>query len=169
MNVAIRSLPGARERARHEAYQAAALCLAGLVPKCARTDFPDDAAGSVDIDWGEGGYRNPASAKAVLVALVLGATTEGYEGWQWDNWPVDPAKVAEGARGDALMVRELVEHFELDQVDWHHVLWKAEQLGRRQDCRRLVVAIADELERVEVLDAQDLEALLARDRKAIAA
>jgi hypothetical protein len=33
-----RVLPGAREIARHEAYHAAALCLAGLVPKCVRTD-----------------------------------------------------------------------------------------------------------------------------------
>jgi hypothetical protein len=54
--------------------------------------------------------------------------------------------MAEGARGDALMVRELLEHFEMDRVDWCHVLWKAEQLCRRRDFRRLVVRIAAELE-----------------------
>jgi len=162
--------PTGRERARHEAYHAAALCLAGLVPKCARTDFPGnafpgDAAGLVDIDWGEGGYRNPAAAKDVLVALVLGATTEGSRGWEWETWPPDPAKVAEGARGDALLVLELLEHFDLGRRDWWDVLWQAEQLGRRQDFRRLVVAIADELERVEVLYADDLKSLMEPDRE----
>jgi hypothetical protein len=159
-----RVLPGGRERAWHEAYHCAGLCIAGLVPKCARTDFPHDgAAGSVDIDWGEGGHRNRAAAKAVLVSIVLGGTTEGWQGWEWDNWPIDAGQMAEGARGDALLVRELMEHFELDRVDWHHILWKAEQLGRRQDFRRLVVRIANELERVEVLTAQDLEDLTTED------
>jgi hypothetical protein len=50
-----RVLPGSRERAYHEASHCAALCVAGLVPSVVRTDFPDDAAGSMDIDWGEGG------------------------------------------------------------------------------------------------------------------
>ena len=86
--------------------------------------------------------------------FVLGATTEGSAGWEWETWPIDPAKVAEGARGDALMVLELLEHFDMDRVDWCHVLWQAEQLGRRQDFRRLVVRITDELERVEVLYAE---------------
>jgi hypothetical protein len=58
------------------------------------------------------------------------------------------------------MARKLVEHFDIDQVDWTHVLWRADRLGRRQDFRRLVVAIADELERVEVLYADDLRALM---------
>jgi hypothetical protein len=138
-------LPGAREIARHEAYHAAALCLAGLVPKCVRTDWPDQAApGATDIDWGEGGYRNPAAAKSVLV-LVLRATTEGSAGWEWETWPIDAAKVAEGARGDALLVLELVEHFDMDRVDWCHDLWRGEQLGRRQDFRRLVVRITEEV------------------------
>ena len=48
------------------------------------------------------------------------------------------------------MARELIEHFGMDRVDWCHVLWRAEQLARRQDFRRLVVRIADELERVEL-------------------
>jgi hypothetical protein len=164
-----RVLPSSREIARHEAYHAAALCLAGLVPKCVQTDWPADSEpGAVTIDWGEHGYRNRASAKSVLVAIVLGATTEGHEGWDWESWPIDPAKVAEGARGDALLVRELADHFELDQVDWHHILWKAQQLGRHRDFRRLVVAIADELERIEVLTADDLRALMEREREAVA-
>jgi hypothetical protein len=54
-------------------------------------------------------------------------------------------------------------------VGWGHVLWKTEQLVRRQDFRRLVVRIADELERVEVLNADDLRALMDLDREAAAA
>jgi hypothetical protein len=161
--------PSSREIALHEAYHAAALCLAGLVPKCVRTDWPEGAPGATDIDWGEGGYRNPASAKSVLVAIVLGATTEGHEGWDWETWPIDPTKVAEGAQADALMVRELGEHFGLDRVDWSHILWKAEQLGCRQDFRGLVVRITDELERVDVLTADDLKALMEAERQAVAA
>ena len=154
----------------HEAYHCAGLCIAGLVPKCARTDFPHDgAAGSVDIAWGEGGHRNPAAAEAVLVAIVLGGTTEGRQGWEWDNWPIDVRQMAEGAVGDALMARELIEHFEMDRVDWCHVLWQADRLGRRQDFRRLVVRVADELERVELLYADDLRALIDPDREASAA
>lgn len=123
--------------------------------------FPTMAPpGPVDIDWGKGGHRNPAAAKAVLVAIVLGGTTEGWRGWEWDNWPIDAGQMAEGAVGDALMARELAEHFEMDRVDWCHVLWQADKLGRRQDFRRLVVRIADELERVELLYANDLRALM---------
>jgi hypothetical protein len=168
--VSVRVLPGGRERAWHEAYHCAGLCLAGLVPRCARTDFPHaGAAGSVDIDWGEGGHRNPAAAKAVLVSIVLGGTSEGHRGWEVENWPIDAGQMAAGAVGDALMARELIEHFGLGQVDWCHVLWQAQQLGRRQDFRRLVVRIADELERVELLYADDLRALMEPDRETPAA
>jgi hypothetical protein len=71
-----------------------------------------------------------------------------------------PARVAEGARRDADQARVLAEYLKLDQAAWHHAIWKANQLGRRQDFRRLVVAIADELDRVEVLHAEDLEELM---------
>ena len=165
-----RRLPTGREIAWHEAYHAAALCLAGMVPKCVRSDWPSDLKpGSVTIDWGPLGYRDPARTKDVLVSVVAGALTEGKRGWAWDIFPPDPSEVAEGARGDALFARELIQHLELDRVDWAHVLWKTEQLVRRQDFRRLVVAIATELERVEVLDADDLRALMEPDREPAAA
>jgi hypothetical protein len=105
----------------------------------------------------------------VLVSVVAGALTEGKRGWAWEIWPPDPSEVAEGARGDAVFARELVQHFAIDRVDWAHILWKTEQLVRRQDFRRLVVRIANELERVEVLYADDLRALMDLDREAIAA
>ena len=76
-----------------------------------------------------------------------------------------PRRSPRGAGGDALLVLELVEHFDMDRVDWCHVLWQAEKLGRRQDFRRLVVRITDELERVEVLTADDLKALMEADRE----
>jgi hypothetical protein len=63
------------------------------------------------------------------------------------DWPSD---------GEALFARELVEQVEVDQVDWCHVLSKTNQRLRRRAFRRLVVAIANELERVEVLHADDL-------------
>jgi hypothetical protein len=98
-----------------------------------------------------------------------GRSPRARRGWAWEIWPPDPSEVAEGARGDAVFARELVQHFAIDRVDWGHVLWKTERLVRRKDFRRLVVRIADELERVEVLDADDLRALMEPDREAIAA
>jgi hypothetical protein len=164
-----RVLPTGRQIAWHEAYHAAALCLAGIVPKCVRSDWPSDREpGSVAIDWGPGGYRDPARAKDVLVAVVAGALTEGRQGWGVDVYPPDPFEVAEGARGDALFARELVDHFQIDRVDWGHLVWKTERLVRRQDFRRLVVLIAHDLERVEVLYADDLRELMARDRETAA-
>jgi hypothetical protein len=74
-----------------------------------------------------------------------------------------------GRRGRCADGRELLDHFEMDRVDWCHVLWQADQLGRRQDFRRLVVRIADELERVELLYADDLRALMDPDPGASAA
>jgi hypothetical protein len=47
-----------------------------------------------------------------------------------------------------------------DRGTWGFYVWQANQLGRRSEFRRFAVAIADELERVEVLMAQDLEALI---------
>jgi hypothetical protein len=160
-----RILPTGREIAWHEAYHAAALMLAGIVVKCVRSDWPTDRqAGAVDFVW-----RGPERVKDVLVSVVAGALTEGPWGWDWSIHPPDPFQVAEGAQGDALFARELVEEFEVDRVDWCHVLWKTNQLLRRKDFRRLVVLIAAELERVEVLHTQDLERLMARDAEAVAA
>jgi hypothetical protein len=158
-----RVLPSSREIAWHEAYHAAALCIVGLVPRGVRSDWPSNyEAGEVTVDWGPGGYRDPARAKDVLVSVVAGALTEGREGWGFDNWPIDPFVMAEGGRGDGLLARELVDYFGLEQVDWFEVLWKTDRLVRRQDFRGLVVRIANELEDREVLDADDLRSLMAQ-------
>jgi hypothetical protein len=87
------TLPPAREVARHEAYHAAALCLQGMVPKQVRIDWPrEDQAGFVTIDWGDGPDRD--TAKRVLIAVLLGGMTEGFDGW--DNWPIDPDRMPVG-------------------------------------------------------------------------
>jgi hypothetical protein len=152
------TLPTSRSIAMHEAHHAAALCLAGMVPRCVRIDWPTaELAGFVTIDWGGGADHD--KAKRVLVAVLLGAMTEGFAGW--DNWPIDPNRAPVGARRDAEQARHLAEYLNLEQVGWLHVLWEANQLGRRPGFRRLAVAIADELERVEVLTAQELVELIA--------
>ena len=152
------TLPTSRSIAMHEAHHVAALCLAGMVPKCVRIDWPTaDVAGFVTVDWGDG--ADPYKAKRVLVAVLLGAMTEGFAGW--DSWPIDPDRAPLGARRDAEQARHLAEYLKLDRVGWLHLLWKANRLGRRFGFRRLAVAIADELERVELLSAQDLAALIA--------
>jgi hypothetical protein len=155
------TLPTSRSIAMHEAHHVAALYLAGMVPQCVRIDWATaEVAGFVTIDWGDG--ADPDKANRVLVAVLLGAMTEGFAGW--DNWPIDPDRAPVGARRDAEQARHLAEYLKLDQVGWLHVLWKANQLGRRSRFRRLAVAIADELERVEVLSAEDLRNLLEKEQ-----
>jgi hypothetical protein len=103
----------------------------------------------------------------VLLAVVLGGMTEGHKGWP--SWPIDPDQVPVGARRDAEQARALANYLKLDNAGWLHVLWKANRLGRHRDFRRLVVLIADQLERVEVLTAEDLERLMAGGAEAAAA
>jgi hypothetical protein len=92
------ALPTSRSIAMHEAHHAAALCLAGVVPTCVRIDWPTaELAGLVTVDWGDGADHD--KAKRVLVAVLLGAMTEGFEGW--DHWPIDPDRAPLGARRDA--------------------------------------------------------------------
>ena len=129
-----------------------------MVPKCVWIDWPAAGlAGLVTIDWGDGADAD--KAKRVLVAILLGAMTEGFEGW--DNWPIDPDRAPVGARRDAEQARHLAGYLKLDRVGWLHVLWQANRLARGSGFRRLAVAIADELERVEVLTALELEELIA--------
>jgi hypothetical protein len=162
----VRAVPTSRSAAMHEAHHAAALCLLGMVPKCVRTDWPEpDLFGTVTVDWCDGPDRD--TARRVLLAVVLGGMTEGHKGWR--SWPIDPDRVAVGARRDAEQARTLANYLKLDQAGWLHVLWKANQLGRQRDFRRLAVLIADELERVEVLTTEDLERLMARYRERMAA
>lgn len=158
------TLPPAREVARHEAYHAAALCLLGMVPKEVRIDWPkEDQAGSVKIDWGDGPDRD--TAKRVLIAMLLGGMTEGYE--SWTLWPVDPERMPIGARRDAEQARHLAEYIGItDRVMWLFYVWKANRLAGSPEFRRLVVAVADELERVEVLTADDLRTLITSTEEA---
>jgi hypothetical protein len=152
------TLPTSRSIAMHEAHHAAALCLAGMVPKGVRIDWPTaELAGFVTVDWGDGADHD--KAKRVLVAVLLGAMTEGFAGW--DIWPIDPDRAPLGARRDAEQARHLAGYLKLDQVGWLHVVWKANRLARRSGFRRLAVAIADELERVEAQTAEELVELIA--------
>jgi hypothetical protein len=150
--------PSDRAVAWHEASHAAALCLAGMVPKQVRTDWPDATTlGRVAIDWGDG--PDHGSAREVLRAILVGGMCDGFEGW--DSWPVSPEHVPEGARRDAEQARHLAEYLKLDRVGWAFHVWRAQQLAKQARFRRLVVAIADRLEAIEVLDAGDLRALVA--------
>jgi hypothetical protein len=140
----------------HEAHHAAGLCLAGMVPEQARIDWPTKTnAGHVLIDWNHKPTRE--AAEPVLIAVLLGPMSDGPA----FDWPIDPDRVDESLGQDAEHAARLAKYLKLDHAGWAHVVWKARQLARREDFRRLVVAIADELERVEVLYADDLRRLMA--------
>ena len=53
------------------------LCLAGMVPKCVRSDWPPTSSRGRDIDWGPGGYRDPGEGEGRSGCVVAGALTEG--------------------------------------------------------------------------------------------
>jgi hypothetical protein len=160
-----RVLPPARLIASHEASHAAALCLQAMVPKQVRIDWPkENEAGSMTIDWGDDG-PDRETAERVLIAILLGAMTEGYEGW--DKWPIDPDRFPIGARRDAEQARHLAGCLGIaDRAMWGFYVWRADRLAGSPEFRRLVVAIADELERVEVLTADELRTLITSTEEA---
>jgi hypothetical protein len=130
----MRVLPSDRQIAMHEAHHAAALLLLGLPPGGARIDQPSaDEAGNVEVDWGDS--ITPDRTRRVLLAIIVGGRCEGGQGWS--DWPLDPDRVPVRARSDADKARYLAERLDFK-------------------FRRRVVAIAAELERVEVLDRDKL-------------
>jgi hypothetical protein len=159
-------LPTGRETAMHESHHAAALCLAGMVPKCVRSDWPTrDSVGVTCVDWGDG--PDHEKAREVLRAILVGGMCNGFEGW--DRWPIDPERVHVGSRRDAEQARLLAKYIGVDDhATWLFHVWRANQLARTPEFRWLAVAIADELERVEILDAEDLRSLMARAEEAVA-
>jgi hypothetical protein len=74
--------------------------------------------------------------------------------------------VPRGSRRDAEQARHLAEYLGLDHAGWLHVIWQANQLARGYEFRRLVVALTDALERVELLTAADLRSLMASTEEA---
>jgi hypothetical protein len=123
------------------------------MPVQVRTDVPtEDLAGVCELPDSWAIDRNIICN--VLVAIVAGGTAEtGFAGWEW---PLNPDRVPVGSRGDASKCAWLAEKLDFEEPDWLHVLFLARDLGRSREFRHLVVALADELERVEVLDHHDL-------------
>jgi hypothetical protein len=79
----------------------------------------------------------------------------------------DPERLPAGARRDGEQARRLAEYIGItDRATWGFYVWKANKLARRPEFRRLAVAIADELVRVEVLTADDLKVLITSTEEA---
>jgi hypothetical protein len=150
-------LPSTREVAWHEAGHVAAQLCFGRLPREARVDWPDERTlGRTAVDWASGVDRD--SADAVLISTLMGPLGDSTPNWPPD-WPIDPAAVAIGAQHDAEQAKTLAEYLKLDAVGWSWVCYRAARLSRDRRFRRLVVAIANELERVEVLDADAIAQL----------
>jgi hypothetical protein len=74
----------------------------------------------------------------------------------WRSWPIDPAAVPASARQDAEQAALLADYLKLDHEGWLRALWEARLFGRRRDFRLLLVALTEELESRERLDADEL-------------
>jgi hypothetical protein len=136
----------------HEAHHAAAALMQGMTPKCCRIDWPKDGVdGSVTLSLGDD--PDPHKVRQALIACLLGSMAIGE---RWEDFPVDPDRVDPVARPDARLAAKLADALSFDLVDWHHAVWEADRLARSIEFRHLVVAIVDELERVEVLEREDL-------------
>ncbi len=143
----MRTLPSTRERAWQEAYHASAFLMFDWPPLVARIDYRGQLAGVVKPDW-ERRDLDERSMTESLIATLMGPISEGA---LRDDWPINPDDWGDGAGGDARQAAFIVQWLGLDQVDWLHIVYKATSLARQQRFRRLVVAIANELERIEVV------------------
>jgi hypothetical protein len=161
-----RTLPTASALAWHEAHHCAVLCMAGMVPKTVRTDWPDATTlGQCRIDWGDDGATRE-KAVHVLISVLAGPMADG-ETWK-DNWPIDPGRVSVHARSDAEHAARLAKFLRLDHAGWLHTVWRTRRLLASPAFRRLVVVIADRLEHVEYLDADDLVQLTTEEGRCAA-
>jgi hypothetical protein len=153
------ALPTGREVAWHEAHHAAALCLAGLTPLVARTDWPTPTlAGVVKPDW----ERHPIDDRtmgALLVAILMGPISEGEPVFTHVAWPIDPDEWQDGCQADAAQLSFVAQWLGLDLVDYMKVVCEAGRLAKDLRYRRLVVAIAHALERDEIVLQPELEQL----------
>jgi hypothetical protein len=159
MTVVVR--PPAEQIAWHEAAHAAAFCHFGMVPIWARIDEPKQGLlGSVRPDW-DTHELNRDTARNALIAVLMGPI---FDGGLLDDWPIDKddPRWPDGCNGDAEAARALADYLKLDHVDWLHIVWKARRLTRNLKFRRLLVNIATEFERVEVLYTTDLRKILER-------
>ena len=147
-------LPSTRTLAWHEAHHAAALCLSGLPPVWARIDWPEERlGGSVRVDW-EHHDPDPGTLREVLIATLMGPICDAES--RLDDWPIRAYEWDVGNQRDAEQAAFLADVLGLDQVDWLGVVFKATTRSRERRFRELVVKIAGELERVEVVFQPEL-------------
>jgi hypothetical protein len=143
-------LPSARALAWHEAGHAAALCVVGWPPAWVRIDWPSDSLlGSVGPDW-ESRDPDERTMRELLVSVLQGPISDGER--RISDWPILPEQWKAGNRRDAEQAAFIAHYLGIDRAaDWGWFVFKAQRLGRTRRFRELVVAIASELERVEVL------------------
>jgi hypothetical protein len=151
------TLPSTRELAWHEAHHCAAFLLLDWPPLVARIDWPDDRlGGSVQPDWES---RNPDenTMHDLLVVTLMGPLADGGRP---DDWLIDLTCWPDGSGKDAEQVTFIVQFLDLGTADFLHVCRRVVSLGREQRFRRLVVAIASELERKEIVLQPELIQLM---------
>ena len=147
------------ETSWHEAHHAASLCLDGLTPLVARIDWPTATlAGTVRPDW-ETHDINEHTMRRLLISVLLGPISEGERVYVHVAWPINPAEWQDGCQADAKQAAFITQWLGIGLADYIRYVYAADQRAKDLRFLRLVVAIAHELERSEVLMQPELERL----------
>ncbi len=153
------TLPSTRELAWHEAHHCAAFLLLDWPPLVARVDWPEERlGGSVKPDW-ESRKPDKNTMHDLLIATLMGPLADGGLPGP-EGWPVDPSRWPDGCGRDAEQVAFIAQWLGMGLADYLYACFQATSLGREQRFRQLVVEVASELERVEVIFQPELIQLM---------
>jgi hypothetical protein len=145
--------PYGRSLAMHEAAHCAVWLWEGLPPLRVEVNYPSaTTAGRVSPDWNR--YRIGRDTMQVFLASVIMAPVlvEGITKTTLHSYPPIAADWPEGCEQDARQAGYAASWLALDEVGWIEACVTTTRRSRNRPFRRLVSAIAVELEQNEDLD-----------------
>jgi hypothetical protein len=150
------TLPGSRSTARHEAAHAASLIMSGLTPLAVQADQPTERLlGRVLTDW-ENHDLTERNLREHLLSILVAPLLEG-ERIDDTRWRPDFDGWCDHCATDARQAQFLIKLLRLNRFDWIGVVCRARRRTRDQTFRRLLVAIADEVEELECVLQPELD------------
>jgi hypothetical protein len=162
------TLPGLRERARHEAAHCAAMLHMDWPPLSCRIDFPHTngelSAGSTAPDWDGRGGLSEDGMRDFAIAVLVAFHAEGEPVTVLDGWPLEDCPRFEnaGLSGDVRQLNFCGQWLSLTHVEFLQLVFKAERMWRDRRFRRLMVKVAEQLDDLELVLKPELQAIARR-------